>query len=337
MLIKKEACAWPNLFRLDHSSFGAVIFNKPSHGLEEGSLELWKYEPASGRWRFLSTPAPNLPGRNRMHCACGMAHDGSLHVLSSGFAIADGRFLQLEQLWHSISHDAGKSWHITRNVAIKGIEARCIPHGGIVCLPDGKLLAAVYRSLGKNKPSNTWCIFSEDKGNSWAECGLIGNGDTNEASIIIAGDALLAAVRTHVDHHTRLFESTTRGNTWQDCGPLTLPMQHPGHLLNIDDGILLLTYGIRNKGLMGIGGRISANRGKTWGAPFLLYRFPDKTTDCGYPSTVMVGEDRLLTGYYTNLSEEYVGYQFGVLSWKLSDFLSPTVLKSISDGKNMTI
>ena len=101
----------------------------------------------------------------------------------------------------------------------------------------------------------------------------IGKGDTNEAYVVMQNAEKIAAVRTHIDHHTRLFTCASGSTKWQDKGPLTLPMQHPGHLL---------------------------------------------------------------TGYYTNASESYAGYQFGVLTWKLSDLLSPQELLSISDGKKMT-
>lgn len=114
-------------------------------------------------------------------------------------------------------------------------------------------------------------------------------------------------------------------------------MQHPGHLTVVGKNGLLLTYGIRNKGMMVIGGRFSNNLGESWGAPFVLHQFPLTATDCGYPSTILIDDDKILTSYYTNASAEYDGYQFGILHWQLSAYLSPKELDSISNGKKMQV
>lgn len=335
-LVLKDSCAWPNLIRISADKIGAVIFNRPSHGLEEGSLELWSCAINGLKWQYLSTPCPCLSGQNRMHSACGVTDNGNIHVLSTGFSVAEGKFISLEPLWHSSSADGGKSWEISRGLEVEGIDGPCIPHGAIICENEAKLWATVYRSYGKGEPSYTWLIKSNDAGRSWIKHSRIGHGDTNEAFAIMRNSEKIAAVRTHIDHHTRLFTCASSHSEWEDRGPLTLPMQHPGHLLSLGEKNLLLTYGIRNKGLMAIGGRFSPDFGESWHAPFVLHQFPVSTTDCGYPSTIALEKDQLLTGYYTNVSESYEGYQFGVLVWKLSDILSPQELLSISDGKRMT-
>ncbi len=335
-LVLADVCAWPNLFRIRADLIGAVIFNRPSHGLEEGSLELWCCNNTGLDWSYLSTPCPNLSGENRMHCGCGVMDNGDIHVLSTGFSVADGKFIKLEPLWHSLSSDRGKTWKIHKNMDIDGLDVNPIPHGSIVNSNDGNLLATVYRSFGKGKASKTWVIQSRDEGASWSCHSQIGNGDTNEAFLAIAAVERIAAVRTHVDHHTRLFKSSP-ATRWKDCGPLTLPMQHPGHLVVLGKQSLLLTYGIRNKGLMALAGRFSDTLGDSWGAPFIIHQFPATATDCGYPSTIILNDEELLTGFYTNASPEYDGYQFGVIRWNLSTFLSPKELDSISDGKKMII
>ena len=334
-LVQTDYCAWPNLFRINATTIGAVIFNRPSHGLEEGSLELWTCDGSGQNWQYVSTPCPNPPGQNRMHCSCGVSDNGDIHVLSTGFSISKRQFIKLEPLWHSVSADTGESWQVTHNIDVQGIENHHIPHGAILNDKDGVLVATVYRSFGTGKPSKTWLIQSNDGGLNWSCISQIGDGDTNEAYLVASADQRIAATRTHVDHHTRLFTNSHSSSTWQDRGPLTLPMQHPGHLTVINGNGLLLTYGIRNKGLMAIAGRYSDNLGNSWGAPFVIHQFPSTTTDCGYPSTVMLDNDKVLTGYYTNASLEYEGYQFGVLHWQLSTFLSPRELDSISDGKKL--
>jgi hypothetical protein len=109
-------------------------------------------------------------------------------------------------------------------------------------------------------------------------------------------------------------------------------MQHPGDLTVLEDGQLLLTYGLRNRGLMGIGARRSRDGGTTWGPPVVLYQFGD-ATDCGYPSTIVCTNGDLLTACYTDLSPLYDGYHLLLLRWRIDEFFGPRPLRSISDGR----
>ncbi len=335
-LIKKNVCAWPNLFRFGEKGIGAVIFNAAAHGTIEGDLDFWATTDQGEHWCRLSTAAEAPPGQNRMHSCCGVRHDGTIDLLSTGFSVADGAFVRLEPLWHSCSRDNGATWEVRSSLLLEGVEPPCVAYGAIV-EQHGKLYAAVYRSLGQGRPSYTWVIESGDGGLSWNRHSQVGNGDTNEAYLIETAEGFVAVVRTHVDHHLRLFTCAEGTSVWIDHGALTLPMQHPGHLLRLGNGGLLLTYGIRNKGLMGIGARCTTDLGRNWGAPFVLYRFPDETTDCGYPSTVSLDGDWMLTGAYTNKSDSFSGYQFVSLRWRLTDFLTPRTLESISDNRKLTI
>lgn len=333
-LITRETCAWPNLFSLDHQHIGAVIFNKPSHGLEEGDLDLWVMKRDDYTWKYRGRPAPHEPGENRMHAACGVDPDGTIIVLSTGYAVKNGKYVQLRPMWCS-SSAKGQNWDIVKDISLDAIDKAFIPHGPILCVGSA-LFATVYASYGRGNPSYSWVIVSNDKGKSWAVHSLIGDGDTNECSLLqVDNSCWLVAARTHIDHHTRLYYSHDQGVTWHWQGPLTLPMQHPGHLLGIGNDAVLLTYGIRNRGLMAIGGRISLDKGKTWSPPFVLTQFPPTTTDCGYPSTSLLKDGLCLTGYYTNSSEMYNGYQFGTILWQLADYLTPKQLASLSDNQKM--
>ena len=99
---------------------------------------------------------------------------------------------------------------------------------------------------------------------SWNKINKFGSNDSNEATLCnISKNRVLAAVRTHNDHHVKLCETSTSGK-WKEKGPLTLPMQHPADLTKLSENCVLLTYGIRNRGLMGIGARLSVDVGKTW-------------------------------------------------------------------------
>ena len=72
--------------------------------------------------------------------------------------------------------------------------------------------------------------------------------------------------------HVDLFASEDEGRTWEYGGPLTLTRQHPPHLCRLNDGRILLTYGLRNPGVEGAG-------------------------DGTYPSSVQVEDGTIVTAY----------------------------------------
>jgi hypothetical protein len=79
-----NVCAWPALTVLPDGSLNATIFGKPSHGQMPGAVEVWN--SADGEfWRKRGIPAPNEPHTNRMNHAAGMAKNGDLLVLCSGW------------------------------------------------------------------------------------------------------------------------------------------------------------------------------------------------------------------------------------------------------------
>jgi hypothetical protein len=66
--------------------------------------------------------------------------------------------------------------------------------------------------------------------------------------------------------------------------------------MQLSDGRVLLTYGIREKNHQGVGVRISADQGQTWKAPTRLTNL-EGTTDGGYPATVQLSDGSLVTAY----------------------------------------
>ena len=119
-------------------------------------------------------------------------------------------------------------------------------------------------------------------------------------------------------------------------------MQHPADLTQLSDNCLLLTYGIRNRGLMGIGARLSIDGGKTWRPPWVIHQFGNEAKDIGYPSTVALDKKgTFLTAFYTDyestLKKKPNLYRVLSMRWSLKDWLHPTILGSISDGKQLKL
>lgn len=332
-LVVTEACAWPVLTRFPQGELGLVYFNRPYHGTDEGDLAALISRDDGRTWQDAGVPAPHPGGANRMHIAAGADHHGRWHVLSTGFTVANGKFLKLQRVWHSVAEEPGAVWTINRTPTTPGLPEGVIPHGRIVGLTNGDLAATFYRSQGHQRPSHAWMAISEDDGRTWQARGRIEDGDANETVLLRRSSGnWLAVSRTQADHHMELYESSDDGVSWRPRQTLTLPMQHPADLLRLDKESILLTYGIRNRGLMGIGVRLSSDDGITWGAPAVICQFGE-ATDCGYPSSVLCADGSVLTAAYSDRSTVHEGYHLLTVRWKLDDFFIPKPLRSISHGR----
>ena len=237
-----------------------------------------------------------------MNVAAGCGHDGSLLVLASGWSRRNpvGEYSSPHEgevlpIWVCRSEDGGENWDRTETVAPPaGQDRRIIPFGDIIQLPSGTLGVCIY-SWSPLDERSAYFYTSLDHGLTWDIHGTIREGNTTETTPLVLPDGrLLAAARTMGDQHLELFESDDGGSTWKPSGPLTLGFQHPGHLLRLSDGRLLLSYGIRNKGLYGIGVRLSTDAGKTWEPPRVLVDF-QIATDGGYPSSVQTDDGSVVT------------------------------------------
>ena len=79
-----NVCAWPNLTLLPDGSINTTIFGQPSHGQMAGAAECWNSKDGQF-WTKVGIPAPNDPHTNRMNVAAGLAKNGDLLVLCSGW------------------------------------------------------------------------------------------------------------------------------------------------------------------------------------------------------------------------------------------------------------
>jgi len=326
-------CAWPNIQQLSDSTIIAAIFNQPCHGAWEGDLDCWASQDGGRTWRFRSRIAAHEPGTVRMNCSAGIAANGDLVVLCSGWnnrgrAYEPRGFDQAAVLraWVCRSSDGGRSWKISREFPAPpasdlGQDNNFIPFGNIQAAADGSLCSSVYLRRGTRR--SCYVIRSSD-GNAWTDVRAL-NPAGNETTLLHLGSGRwLAASREFVrpdsaDVHLELLSSTDDARTWKREMPLTLPGQIPGHLLRLRDGRVLLTYGVRNRGNYGVHIRFSEDEGKSWLAPMRIGSAPDY--DCGYPSCVQLPDGKVVTAFYTKLSADY-HYEMRVSFWDPNQFRS---------------
>lgn len=325
-----NVCAWPRITLMPDETIISAIYNQPVHGEWEGDVECWASSNGGRTWQFRGVVAAHdEPQTCRLNDAAGLAHNGSLVVIVGGMtnAVPPGEKLKEEDrlklkflpTWICHSFDGGRSWERTGTVNIPEGMPNLIPFGGITKSPDGTLGLSCYSHYGDDVKAEAFFLRSRDDGRSWGELVLIGAENYNETALLCLDERRwLAACRVHLQGHLELFASEDGGQSWTNRGPLTLGWQHPGNLLKLKDGRILLTYGIRNRGLYGIGARLSDDQGTSWSPPVLLLDLQD-ARDGGYPSSVQLQDGTIVTAYYADRIKAHRRYHMGVLRWR-ADF-----------------
>lgn len=326
-----NVCAWPNLTLLEDGSIIATIFNKPFHGSGEGGDVECCVSINGHLWRKIGTAAQHVPGTNRMNVAAGLAKNGDLIVLASGWELKKNTLngtialTKILRPWVSRSVNAGKTWTVETLGFPKASKSlsEYIPFGDIAIGGDGSLRALAY-AQSEDKVRNVLSMFrSEDDGKNWNMMSVIsdGKGDTafcgghNETAFLYLGNGFwIAAARRWRNASLDLFQSSNDGILWKLVAPLTESNQAPGHLLKLSDGTLLLTYGNRIKEHFGVAVKRSTDNGYTWG---LEHRIIDDIhpIDGGYPASVQLSDGRILTAYYAKSVECHQRYHMGVVIW----------------------
>ena len=134
------------------------------------------------------------------------------------------------------------------------------------------------------------------------------------SGVWLPGGTLLAAVRVQMEGAayslwSEVYASEDGGATWQFRGRVS-DLGAPCHLLLLDDGRVLATYGYRTAPF-GIRARLSADEGRNWG-PELILRDDGGSWDLGYAKTVQLDGGDLLSLYYFNDQNDPVQLSGGV-------------------------
>jgi photosystem II stability/assembly factor-like uncharacterized protein len=323
ILAVDTVCAWPNLTVLSDGSIVATIFNKPSHGQMAGDVVCYASTDGGTSWHLRGIPARHEPRTNRMNVAAGLANDGDLIVLASGWSDElepgqkprhKGPFrADILAPWLCRSGDGGKTWSVDKKTFPPKIPNgyKCVPFGDILAGDDGMLRAAVYSSTEDRE--RAYIYRSSDDGKTWGEpVPLDKNSIRNETALCHLGDGKwLAAARTD-EGDVHLYSSVDDARTWKPRGPVTGAHQHPGHLLCLRDGRILLSYGNRAPNARGVDVRFSPDEGKTWGKSI---RVMDFDGDGGYPSSIQRPDGQVVTAYYARRIAGHDRYHMGVVIW----------------------
>ncbi|MBC7819629.1 MAG: exo-alpha-sialidase, partial [Planctomycetaceae bacterium] len=245
-----NVCAWPNLVTLRDGTIAAIIHNRPSHGGMEGEVECWASDDGA-LWERRGRPAPNDPHTVRMNVAAGLAKNGDLLVLCSGWtdlrqperpkqpAFRDS----ILRSWVCRSSDSGRTWmQLKEFPAPDAGWTEHIPFGPIFVGDDGALHASCYGGEWlaptvnfKTKGYTAWHFRSDDDGRTWQRTSLIGPKHNETSLFPLGGKRWLAAARIDA---VELFRSDDDGATWQGPQRVTERNEINAHLLRLKDGRL---------------------------------------------------------------------------------------------------
>ena len=305
-------CTWPNLTLLPDGTIIATVFNKPSHGGVPGDVECWASTDGGWTWKYRGTPAAGNETSNRMNVAAGLARNGDLLVLASGYD-DPGEFKKRLPALVCRSADGGITWDIDSRPFPRDPSGKdIVPFGDIIVADDGSLRASAYLENGD-------MVRSDDDGRSWTFAGVIAEGHNETSPFHLGRGKWLAVSRTsdppYPNSTLDLYTSEDDGASWSLRKRITELGQHPGHLLLLADGRIILTTGDRRPGHFGVAATISDDQGQTWSRQMRVATEASFVRRCtvGYPSCVQRPDGRIVTAYYTNEG----GYHMGVVVWDL--------------------
>ncbi len=336
--IDNMACFPTTAVTLRDGSLAAFVYNHPSHvrGPRSG-IEMWVSTDGViwGR-RSLATEEADWAHANH---AAGINEGGDLVVVVGRYRITESQGRTTREPLDPVvrvSDDNGHHWTTASTWPSPLEERKSVPFGTVVPMADGALLAAGYVSKPGTLPdrddsNSVFVMRSADGGRTWAGLSTIEPDNHNETALLRLNDGrLLAASRTldspfpdcqfglgqFLGGRLDLFASADQGQTWQTKAILTFSGQHPGHLHQLRDGRILLTYGSRMPGLLGVHARLSADGGAHWSDPIILINGLD-SPDCGYPATFEFDDGQLVTIYYSQSSPWHRRYHMGALRYRL--------------------
>lgn len=200
---------------------------------------------------------------------------------------------QLKGNWIYRSTDHGATWELMGSPPV------ATPHGPTV-LRDGRLLIA--RDV---------VVESKDHGKTWTPIATLTKDPQtwksryaflSEQHTVEAADGRLIALSRYADKddiELRQSVSLDGGRTWS--APVPTGMRgYPAHLLKLDNGWLLASYG-RRIAPMGQRACISMDNGDTWLVDeeiVLSNAVPQGAGDLGYPASAQLPDGTIWTVYY---------------------------------------
>lgn len=226
------------------------------------------------------------------------------------------------------SKDNGHTWSEPMDVYSKDMPFSNVegPTDAPIEMPDGSILMGLigYAPFGDTKNHAAVMIRSVDKGKTWSYLSTI----ASDPGGILGGFVEPGIVRTKTgriisglrnagpDQAVWVTYSDDNGKTWVPVRKTEM-VGHPVDLIQLTDGRIMATYGIRtgpHDKPGGIRACFSKDNGETWDIKTEVQIRNDFINwDTGYPESLQMPDGSILTVYYYNLFGKYF---IGGTFWK---------------------
>jgi hypothetical protein len=302
---------FPVLLKLGNGELLAVVRGADFHMGERGRLDWVRSRDGGMSWSQTSVIAADGPD-NRDPAAI-QCSDGSILVffnkpdgyVNGSWSKEKGAKLK-PQAWMTRSEDNGYTW--SHAVPLKGLpDGTGNVYGRMIQLPDGTIWL-----------NSEHLVRSRDLGRTWGDATQVAF--TYERSFAHLPSGKTIMVVRNCEEGETLFqsESMDKGYTWTEPRKITGYMEHPGDLLLLQSGKLLLTFG-RRRPPYGIQAMLSHDEGKSWDTKHRITLVSDaENMEVGYPSSVQLDDGTICTAYYSwqnlfHIKDTFRGYN----SWGL--------------------
>ena len=221
-----------------------------------------------------------------------------------------------DSLYFSRSSDQGDTWSEPQPVSISALGY--LSHtgkNGMVKMPDGSWLLPLHGRCAADERNRVYAVRSQDGGRTWGQPLTIAYdpeqriGFHEPAMLRLPDGTLLTVMRTDgADGYLYQAFSTDDGWTWQGL-KRTAIWGFPCHLLSLRSGHILCAYGYRREPF-GVRAVLSSDGGRTWDMRHeTIIRSDGLHTDLGYPASVQLQDDRILSVYYFHDADgiRYIG------------------------------
>lgn len=218
------------------------------------------------------------------------------------------------------SKDNGHTWSEPNYIETKGMPFRNLegPTDAPIEMPDGSIVMGVIGYAPNSDAKNHAAVMlrSTDEGKSWKYISTIANdpggklGGFVEPGIVRTKTGrIIAGLRNHgPDRAIYMTYSDDDGKNWMPPQK-TAMIGHPVDLIQLSDGRVMATYGIRpdqHTTPGGIRACFSNDNGATWDiATEVPLRSDFLNWDIGYPESMEMPDGKVLTVYYYNLFGKY--------------------------------
>jgi len=315
---------FPVALRLQDSRIAVVLRGGGPHVGIGGRLDI-VFSSDEGRTWTKPTVIVDTPMDDR-NPAFGQALDGTLvvaFVQNTNYDL-QGRYRPDDlgrpiTLWITRFQDGGNTWSEPAQIETPDF-IHLSPFGKMLTLPDGSMLMNVYGGSERGKDQSD-LYRSTNHGKTWKRFSSLGRQFNETALVRLPSGKILAAMRRRHPQDVWITESSDGGKTWSNPKSLTPAEVHPADLCLLADGRVLMTVGYR-VGPFGVMGLKSGEGGsfspRNWTRRFTLVN-DAISRDCGYPSSVLLKDGRVLTVYYAVhcLREPQWGVHCGAVVYRL--------------------